>query len=60
MDLRDCQEVASATHLQPFENHLVRFGNELGFGFLTGALILESLGGRVETLPFGNIPADYM
>jgi len=34
MDLRDCQEVASATHLQPFESHLVRFGNELGFGLL--------------------------
>ena len=42
MNLRDCQEVACASELQAFEDHLVHFANDLDFSLMTGALSLES------------------
>ena len=41
------------------ESRLVRFANELGFGLISGVLILEHGPGRVSSIPFGNIPDAY-
>jgi DNA-binding CsgD family transcriptional regulator len=45
--------------MQTLESRLVRFANELGFGIISGALILEHGAGRVSSIPFGNIPQGY-
>jgi DNA-binding CsgD family transcriptional regulator len=57
--LRDFQDVADSTDMQTLESRLVRFANELGFGIISGALILEHTAGRVSSIPFGNIPEAY-
>jgi DNA-binding CsgD family transcriptional regulator len=59
MRLRDYQEVAEAADMQTLESRLVRFANELGFGLISGSLILEHGAGRVSSIGFGNIPEAY-
>ncbi|HEX4234775.1 MAG TPA: LuxR C-terminal-related transcriptional regulator [Caldimonas sp.] len=51
--------MADSTDMQTLETRLVRFANELGFGIISGALILEHGAGRVSSIPFGNIPEAY-
>jgi len=57
--LRDYQDVADSADMQTLEARLVRFANELGFGIIAGALILERGPGRMSSFPFGNIPEPY-
>jgi DNA-binding CsgD family transcriptional regulator len=57
--LKDYQEVAEAADMQALESRLVRFANDLGFGIISGALIVEHTIGKVSTFPFGNIPEAY-
>jgi DNA-binding CsgD family transcriptional regulator len=57
--LKDYQDVADAADMQTLESRLVRFANDLGFGIISGALILEHGAGRVSTFPYGNIPKAY-
>jgi DNA-binding CsgD family transcriptional regulator len=57
--LKDYQDVADAADMPTLESRLVRFANDLGFGIISGALILEHGVGRVSTFPFGNIPEAY-
>lgn len=59
MRLRDYQEVADAGDMQTLEARLVRFANELGFGLISGALVVEQGAGRVNTFAFGNTPEAY-
>lgn len=59
MRLKDYQEVADAADMPTLESRLVRFANDLGFGIISGALILEHAAGRVSTFSFGNIPEAY-
>ena len=41
------------------ETKLVRFANELGFGIISGALVVEHAGGRVSTFQLGNTPEAF-
>ena len=59
MRLKDYQDVADAADMQTLESRLVRFANDLGFGIISGALVLEHGAGRVSTFSFGNIPDAY-
>jgi len=45
--------------MQTLESRLVRFANDLGFGIISGALIVEHGAGKVSTFPYGNIPEAY-
>ncbi|MBV9890063.1 MAG: LuxR family transcriptional regulator, partial [Rhizobacter sp.] len=51
--------MADSADMQTLESRLVRFANELGFGIIAGALILEGGPGRSSSFPFGNIPEPY-
>jgi DNA-binding CsgD family transcriptional regulator len=57
--LKDYQDVSEAGDIQTLESRLVRFANDLGFGLISGALVLEHGAGRVSTIAFGNTPAAY-
>ena len=54
MRLKDYQEVADAADMQTLESRLVRFANDLGFGIISGALIVEHGAGKVSTFPYGK------
>lgn len=58
--LKDYLEVAEAGDMPTLESRLVRFANELGFGIISGALVIEHPAAKVSTFPFGNIPEAYM
>jgi len=45
--------------MQTLESRLVRFANDLGFGLISGALVLEHGAGKVSTFAFGNTPEAY-
>lgn len=59
MRLQDYQEVADAADLETLEARLVRFANELGFGIISGALVVEHGAGRVSTFHLGNTPEAF-
>ena len=59
MRLQDYQEVADAADIETFESRLVRFANELGFGIISGALVVEHGAGRVSTFRLGNTPEAF-
>ncbi len=59
MKLKDYQEVAEAADMPTLESRLVRFANDLGFGIISGALVVEHGATRVSSFPFGNIPEAY-
>ena len=59
MRLQDYQDVADAADMETLESRLVRFANELGFGIISGALVIEQGIGRVSTFFFGNTPEAY-
>ena len=41
------------------ETRLVRFAHELGFGIISGALVVEHAAGRVSTFHLGNTPEAF-
>ena len=45
--------------MQTLESRLVRFANEIGFGIITGALVVEHGAGRVSTFHMGNTPEAF-
>ena len=57
--LKDYQDVAEAGDMQTLESRLVRFANDLGFGIISGALVVEQSPGRVMTYAFGNTPEAF-
>jgi len=57
--LKDYQDVAEAGDMQTLESRLVRFANDLGFGIISGALVVEHAPGRVMTYAFGNTPEAF-
>lgn len=57
--LKDYQDVAEAADMRTLEARLVRFANDLGFGIISGALVVEQSAGRVTTFCFGNTPEAY-
>ena len=59
MRLKDYQEVADAADMQTLESRLVRFANDLGFGIISGALVVEHAAGRVSTFHLGNTPEAF-
>ena len=59
MKLKDYEEVAEAADMQTLESRLVRFANDLGFGLISGALVVEHGAGKVSTFAFGNTPEAY-
>ena len=59
MRLQDYQDVAEASDVPSLEGRLVRFANELGFGIISGALIVEQTAGRASTFHLGNTPEAF-
>ena len=57
--LRDYVEVASAADVPTLESRLVRFANDLGFGIISGALVVEHTAGKVSTFHLGNTPEAF-
>jgi DNA-binding CsgD family transcriptional regulator len=57
--LQDYQDVADAADMPTLETRLVRFAHELGFGIISGALVVEQGPGRAATFAFGNTPEAY-
>ena len=57
--LRDYQDVADSTDVPTLESRLVRFANDLGFGIISGALVVELGAGRVSTFHLGNTPQAF-
>jgi DNA-binding CsgD family transcriptional regulator len=57
--LQDYQEVADAADIETLQSRLVRFANELGFGIISGALVVEHGAGRVSTFHLGNTPLAF-
>jgi DNA-binding CsgD family transcriptional regulator len=45
--------------METLESRLVRFANELGFGIISGALVVEHGAGRVSTFHLGNTPEGF-
>ena len=59
MRLQDFQDVADAGDMATLETRLVRFAHELGFGTISGYLVVEQGSGRAATFAFGNTPEAY-
>lgn len=59
MRLQDYQDVADAGDLPTLETRLVRFAHELGFGIISGVLIVEQTAGRTATFHLGNTPEAF-
>jgi DNA-binding CsgD family transcriptional regulator len=57
--LKDYQEVADASDMPTLESRLVRFANDLGFGIISGALVVEHGPSRVDAFYFGNTPEEF-
>jgi DNA-binding CsgD family transcriptional regulator len=57
--LKDYHDVAQASDMETFESLLVRFANDLGFGIISGALVVEHGVGRVSTFHLGNTPQAF-
>jgi DNA-binding CsgD family transcriptional regulator len=60
MRLEDYQQIVDASNIQMLESQLVRFANELGFGIISGVLVVEHGAGKVSMLRFGNTPAAFL
>jgi len=58
--LQDYQDVADATDLQSLESRLVKFANEMNFGIISGALVIEQGVGRAQTFHLGNTPQAFL
>ncbi len=59
MILQDYQDVADADDLATLEARLVRFAHQLGFGIISGLLVVEQAPGRTATFQLGNTPEAY-
>jgi len=57
--LQDYQDVADAGDMPTLENRLVRFAHKLGFGIISGALVVEQSAGRAKTFHLGNTPEAF-
>ena len=57
--LKDFEDVAQAADMPALESRLVRFANDLGFGIISGALVVEHGASRISTFHFGNTPEAF-
>jgi len=57
--LSDFQEVADAADLQTLESRLVSFANDLGFGIIAGAFVVEHAGSDPSICYIGNTPEAF-
>ncbi len=57
--LQDYQDVADAGDVNTLESRLVRFANNIGFGIISGALVVEHAAGKVSTFHLGNTPEAF-
>jgi DNA-binding CsgD family transcriptional regulator len=57
--LQDYQDVADADDMPTLEARLVRFAHELGFGIISGLLVVEQPAGRTATFQLGNTPEAF-
>jgi hypothetical protein len=55
-----CEAVANASTRDEFQAALVRFAQELGFGFMAAAAVYDRPGARVEFVSADNMPASYL
>ena len=60
MRLQDYQDVADATDLQSLESRLVKFANEMNFGIISGALVIEQGGWSRANVPFGQYATSFL
>jgi DNA-binding CsgD family transcriptional regulator len=62
MQLERYFEVSQAADLATFERHLVGFAHEMGFAFISGALVIDQprTHAPAQFLPFGNTPDAFI
>lgn len=59
MRLQDYLEISDSPDVPAFEKRLVKFANELEFGIISGALVVEHAAGRVSSFHLGNTPEAF-
>lgn len=59
MRLQDYLDISDAPDIRALETRLVRFANELDFGIISGALVVEHAAGRVSSFHLGNTPEAF-
>lgn len=59
MRLQDYRDISEAPDLKALESRLVKFANELEFGIISGALVVEHAAGRVSSFHLGNTPEAF-
>lgn len=59
MRLQDYLDISDAPDIRALETRLVRFANQLDFGIISGALVVEHAAGRVSSFHLGNTPEAF-
>lgn len=59
MRLQDYIDISEAPDIQALETRLVKFANDLEFGIISGALVVEHAAGRVTSHYLGNTPEAF-
>ena len=59
MRLSDCQEVAEAADLQTLESRMMNVANDLGFGIISGFLVVEHSESDARVLYIGRTAEEY-
>ena len=59
MRLKDFLDISEAPDLQTFESRLVQFAQNLDFGIVSGALVVEHSVGRATSFHLGNTPKAF-
>jgi DNA-binding CsgD family transcriptional regulator len=59
MKLQECHEVAQASDISGLETRMVQLANDLDFEIISGALVIESPGGRSSLVRLGNTPQAF-
>lgn len=57
--LHDYVDITNAADVEALESLLVRFANQQGFGIISGLLVVEGAGRKVDTFPLGNTPPAF-
>lgn len=59
MRLQDYIDISEAPDVRTLETRLVSFANQLDFGIISGALVVEHTAGRVSSFHLGNTPEAF-
>jgi DNA-binding CsgD family transcriptional regulator len=57
--LQDYLDISESPDVPALEKRLIRFANELDFGIISGALVIEHPAGRVSSFHIGNTPEAF-